>query len=57
MEITGTFKHRKVAYKKEGADPAKVSDPLMYLDVREGKYLPLTADVWAGILSKDIPGF
>jgi len=57
VEITGTFKHRKVEYKKEGADPAKVADPLMYLHAKEGKYLPLTPEAWQAIISKKIAGF
>ncbi len=32
MRITGTFKHQKVDYRKEGYDPAVVSDPLYLLD-------------------------
>ena len=32
MRITGTFKHQKVAYRDEGYDPSKVSEPLYFLD-------------------------
>ena len=31
VEITGTFKHRKVEVRKEGIDPAKAKDPLRWL--------------------------
>ena len=32
MRITGTFKHQKVDYQKEGYDPSRVGDPLYFLD-------------------------
>jgi acyl-CoA synthetase (AMP-forming)/AMP-acid ligase II len=31
MRITGTFKHQKTDYRKEGFDPSRVADPLFYL--------------------------
>jgi fatty-acyl-CoA synthase len=36
IEITGTFKHRKVELVKEGFDPAAISDPLFFLDGERG---------------------
>src|SRR5690606_20453001 len=40
MRITGTFKHQKVDYRKEGYDPAKVNgDALYYLDGE--RYVPI----------------
>jgi fatty-acyl-CoA synthase len=36
IEITGTFKHRKVELVKEGFDPAAISDPLYFLDGERG---------------------
>lgn len=44
MRITGTFKHQKVDYRKEGYDPAKVSDPLYFLDGE--KYVPIDAELY-----------
>jgi acyl-CoA synthetase (AMP-forming)/AMP-acid ligase II len=32
MQVTGTFKHLKVAYRNEGYDPRKSSDPVYFLD-------------------------
>lgn len=32
MRITGTFKHQKVNYRKEGFDPSSTTDPLLFLD-------------------------
>ena len=39
MRITGTFKHQKTDYRKEGFDPSVVQDPLYFLDGE--KYVPL----------------
>jgi fatty-acyl-CoA synthase len=41
IEITGTFKHRKVESMKEGFDPSRVADPLYFLDSKEGRYVRL----------------
>merc|ERR1711920_404108 len=32
MQITGTFKHQKVQLRAEGIDPAKVGDPIYFLE-------------------------
>ena len=32
MEVTVTLKHQKGGYRRDGYDPAKVSDPLYLLD-------------------------
>jgi len=32
MRVTGTFKHQKVDYRREGYDPRKIDDPLYVLD-------------------------
>jgi len=42
LEITGTFKQRKVDLVKDGFDPATIRDPLYWLDPRAGQYVPLT---------------
>lgn len=47
MRITGTFKHQKVDYRKEGYDPAAVSDPLYLLD--GDRYEKIDADVFESI--------
>ncbi len=43
IEITGTFKHRKVDAVKEGFDPEQIADPLYFLDAKAGAYVPLDA--------------
>ena len=50
IEITGTFKHRKIDLVQEGFDPGRVSDPLLFLDVERG-YAPLDAALHARIVS------
>jgi fatty-acyl-CoA synthase len=49
LEITGTFKQRKVELVKEGFDPAAIADPIYWLDHASGRYEPLTADTFAAI--------
>jgi fatty-acyl-CoA synthase len=51
MEITGTFKQRKVELVKEGFDPAAISDPIYWLDPATYKYEPLDAARYADITS------
>jgi hypothetical protein len=48
MQITGTFKHRKVDYQREGYDPSKVSDPLFFLD--GDQYVPLDRELYRKLL-------
>ena len=41
IEITGTFKHRKVELVKEGFDPESVSDPIYFNDPAAKAFVPL----------------
>ena len=41
LDLTGTFKPRKLELVREGYDPAKVTDPLYLDDARSGAYVPL----------------
>jgi len=50
MEITGTFKHRKVDLVKEGFDPEKIADPLYFDHPVIGKYVRLTAELYEQIV-------
>jgi acyl-CoA synthetase (AMP-forming)/AMP-acid ligase II len=52
MRITGTFKHQKVDYRKEGYDPAAVTDPLYLLDGE--RYTPIDAELYRRIQSGDV---
>ena len=37
LDVTGTFKQRKIELVKEGCDPTIVSDPIYFDDPREGR--------------------
>jgi fatty-acyl-CoA synthase len=50
MEITGTFKHRKVELVKDGFDPENVADPVFFLDPDLGRYVPLDKPLHTRIL-------
>ena len=58
MEITGTFKHRKVDLVRDGFDPSTLSDTLYFLDPRwDGsgpRYLPLDTETVQKIESGEI---
>jgi acyl-CoA synthetase (AMP-forming)/AMP-acid ligase II len=54
IETTGTFKARKQALREEGADPARVQDPLYILLDRARGYEPLTAAIWSRIQQGDL---
>ena len=47
MDVTGTFKHRKVDARDEGYDPARCGEPLYFLE--EGKYVAIDAGFYARI--------
>ncbi len=51
LEITGTFKQRKVDLVKEGFDPATIPDPLYWFDPVIGQYRALDAEAFSGIAS------
>jgi fatty-acyl-CoA synthase len=49
VEVTGTFKYRKVELVQEGFDPAKIVDPMFWMNPATKQYEPLTGDVYAQI--------
>jgi fatty-acyl-CoA synthase len=51
MEITGTFKHRKVDLVREGFDPRQISDAIYFRDSAQGRYVPLDAALCDSILT------
>ncbi|XP_065580779.1 long-chain fatty acid transport protein 4-like isoform X2 [Artemia franciscana] len=51
MDMTGTYKLRKVDFQKEGFDPLKIKDKLFMFDSKADKYVPLTEQVYSDILS------
>lgn len=54
IEITGTFKHRKVDLVKVGFDPSATPDPIYFDDPRTGAYVPMTPALFAEITSGSI---
>jgi fatty-acyl-CoA synthase len=50
IEVTGTFKQRKVDLIREGFDPSAIADPLYFLDPASGKYEPLTPQQYGDIV-------
>ena len=51
IEVTGTFKQRKVDLVREGMDPSVIADPLYVLDPDSDKYERLTAERYGEILA------
>uniref|UniRef100_A0A8C6VH83 long-chain-fatty-acid--CoA ligase n=1 Tax=Naja naja TaxID=35670 RepID=A0A8C6VH83_NAJNA len=51
LEVTGTFKYRKVQLAQEGFNPAVVKDALYFGDDKEKTYVPLTEDIYNLICS------
>ncbi|CAM5145412.1 unnamed protein product [Eretmochelys imbricata] len=49
IEITATFKHRKVQLMEEGFNPAVIRDGLYFLDDKEKTYMPMTQDIYNAI--------
>ena len=49
MEVTGTFKHRKVELVKEGFNPAEINEPLYFRNPQTGHFEELTGDVYTAI--------
>lgn len=51
MEVTGTFKHRKVELVKEGIDLMLIKEPVYFNSPVEKKFVPLTAELHGQICS------
>ena len=51
IEVTGTFKQRKVDLVREGMDPSAISDPLYVLEGESGRYERLTPELYAEIVA------
>jgi fatty-acyl-CoA synthase len=50
IDVTGTFKQRKVDLVREGFDPSAIADPLYFLDPYTGKYERLISERYADIV-------
>jgi fatty-acyl-CoA synthase len=51
IEITGTFKHRKVDLVKDGFDPGQIPDPLYFRDDARGRFVPLDQRLYEEIVA------
>ena len=49
IEVTGTFKQRKVDLVKDGFDPAKIDDPIYFFDPDRSRYVQLNSDLYRKI--------
>nr|DBA31659.1 TPA: hypothetical protein GDO54_007452 [Pyxicephalus adspersus] len=54
IEVTGTFKQRKVELVKEGFNPAVIKDPLYFLNETDKRYKPMTSQIYNAILEKTL---
>ncbi|KAF6738860.1 Very long-chain acyl-CoA synthetase [Oryzias melastigma] len=54
LEMTGTFKMKKVKLVEEGFNPSLITDPLFFLDLEKKKYVPLTEEIYKAITLKEI---
>jgi len=50
LDVTGTFKQRKIDLVREGFDPGAIADPLYWLNPVFGNYEPLTQAQYAEIV-------
>lgn len=51
IEVTGTYKHRKVNLIREGFDPKTIADPLYFMNDTEKTYSPLDEEAFNSLLS------
>jgi len=49
IEVTATFKHKKVELMRQGWDPAATDDPIYFDDPRQQAYVRLDQAVFAAI--------
>uniref|UniRef100_A0AAQ6A3Y1 long-chain-fatty-acid--CoA ligase n=1 Tax=Amphiprion ocellaris TaxID=80972 RepID=A0AAQ6A3Y1_AMPOC len=54
LEMTGTFKMKKVKLVEEGFNPAQIKDPLYFLDPEKKTYVPMTEEIYRAIASMEI---
>jgi len=54
MEVTGTFKHRKVDLVAEGFDPATIAEPLYFADAEKRSFVPLVPALYERIQAGEI---
>ncbi len=50
IELTGTFRMKKVLLQKEGYNPFDIKDPLYFLDVSSNSFIPFTTHLYQQLL-------
>jgi fatty-acyl-CoA synthase len=54
LEITGTFKHRKVELVAEGCNPETVKEPIYFADPEKGCFVPLSVALYERIQAGEL---
>jgi len=54
MEVTATFKHRKVELVAQGFDPASIGEPLYFADAEKETFVPLDAALFERIQAGEV---
>jgi fatty-acyl-CoA synthase len=54
IELTPTFKQRKVDLTGQGFDPAQSNDPIFFNDIAAGRFVPLDTELYRRIRAGDI---
>ncbi|XP_074534508.1 long-chain fatty acid transport protein 2-like [Halichoeres trimaculatus] len=54
LELTGTFKMKKVKLVEEGFNPAHIKDPLYFLDPQKKTYVAMTEEIYRAIGAGEI---
>jgi solute carrier family 27 fatty acid transporter 1/4 len=52
LDLTGTFKFRKLDLVREGYDPSKIQDPLFFYNAAVGTYCKLDSCLYDDIVSR-----
>ena len=50
IELTGTFRMKKVLLQNEGYNPFKIKDPLYFLNSSSNSFIPFTSDLHQQLL-------
>ncbi|NXI97153.1 S27A2 synthetase, partial [Psophia crepitans] len=53
IEVTATFKYRKVQLVEEGFNPEVIKDRLYFLDDKEKLYVQMTQDIYNSVRKHD----
>jgi fatty-acyl-CoA synthase len=54
MEVTATFKHKKVDMARQGFDPSRVTDPLYFNDRERGAFVRIDRELYEAICREQV---